>query len=77
MFVHACLPCTQVCTDTLACTYAALILVDDGLPIDAASMTKLIKEAHVEVESFWPGMFARALAGADVAALMCKIGAGE
>jgi large subunit ribosomal protein LP1 len=67
----------QVCTDTLACTYAALILVDDGLPVDAASMTKLIKEAHVEVESFWPGMFARALGGENVTELMCKIGSGE
>eukprot|EP00284_Hemiselmis_tepida_P008920 CAMPEP_0174924300 /NCGR_PEP_ID=MMETSP1355-20121228/7155_1 /TAXON_ID=464990 /ORGANISM="Hemiselmis tepida, Strain CCMP443" /LENGTH=115 /DNA_ID=CAMNT_0016170085 /DNA_START=47 /DNA_END=394 /DNA_ORIENTATION=+ len=64
----------EVDNETLACTYAALILHDDGLPINAESMTKLFKAANCEVETFWPGMFAKALAGADINALCMKLG---
>eukprot|EP00282_Hemiselmis_andersenii_P022221 CAMPEP_0172013784 /NCGR_PEP_ID=MMETSP1041-20130122/9577_1 /TAXON_ID=464988 /ORGANISM="Hemiselmis andersenii, Strain CCMP439" /LENGTH=166 /DNA_ID=CAMNT_0012668493 /DNA_START=36 /DNA_END=533 /DNA_ORIENTATION=+ len=64
----------EIDSETLACTYAALILHDDGLPIVAENMTKLIKAAGVEVESFWPGMFAKALADADINELCMKIG---
>jgi large subunit ribosomal protein LP1 len=64
----------QVDSETLACTYAALILHDEGLSIDAEGIDKLIKAAGVEVENFWPGMFAKALAGADISELCSKIG---
>eukprot|EP00285_Hemiselmis_virescens_P012596 CAMPEP_0173390826 /NCGR_PEP_ID=MMETSP1356-20130122/16300_1 /TAXON_ID=77927 ORGANISM="Hemiselmis virescens, Strain PCC157" /NCGR_SAMPLE_ID=MMETSP1356 /ASSEMBLY_ACC=CAM_ASM_000847 /LENGTH=111 /DNA_ID=CAMNT_0014348307 /DNA_START=17 /DNA_END=352 /DNA_ORIENTATION=- len=66
----------EIDEETLACTYAALILHDDGLPVDADNMLKLIKAAGVEVESFWPGMFAKALASANIGELCMKISSG-
>eukprot|EP00283_Hemiselmis_rufescens_P007410 CAMPEP_0173419194 /NCGR_PEP_ID=MMETSP1357-20121228/1127_1 /TAXON_ID=77926 /ORGANISM="Hemiselmis rufescens, Strain PCC563" /LENGTH=113 /DNA_ID=CAMNT_0014381799 /DNA_START=59 /DNA_END=400 /DNA_ORIENTATION=+ len=66
----------EIDSETLACTYAALILHDDGLPIEAENMTKLVKAAGVEVETFWPGMFAKALASADINELLMKIASG-
>merc|ERR1712227_865492 len=42
----------------LACTYAALILNDDGIDITADKLTAILKAAKVDVEPFWPGLFA-------------------
>merc|ERR1712037_230296 len=42
----------------LACTYAALILSDDGVDISGDKIASLLKDANVEVEPFWPGLFA-------------------
>lgn len=47
----------------LACTYAALILHDDGQDITADKITTLVKAAGVKVESYWPKMFAKAISG--------------
>eukprot|EP00281_Chroomonas_sp_CCMP1168_P020025 CAMPEP_0206235894 /NCGR_PEP_ID=MMETSP0047_2-20121206/13410_1 /ASSEMBLY_ACC=CAM_ASM_000192 /TAXON_ID=195065 /ORGANISM="Chroomonas mesostigmatica_cf, Strain CCMP1168" /LENGTH=117 /DNA_ID=CAMNT_0053660163 /DNA_START=42 /DNA_END=395 /DNA_ORIENTATION=- len=62
----------EISTDTLACTYACLLLHDEGLTIDAGSIMKVIKSAGLEVESFWPGMFAKALRTSDINDLMMK-----
>merc|ERR1711883_2725 len=59
-----------------ACTYAALILQDEGLEISADNLNKLIKAAGVSVEPFWPGLFAQALAGCNVGELITNIGSG-
>merc|ERR1712178_491626 len=59
-----------------ACTYAALILQDEGMEISADNLTKLIKAAGVSVEPFWPGLFASALQGCNVAELITNIGSG-
>lgn len=50
----------------LACVYAALILQDDDVAITGDKIATLLKAAHVEVEPFWPGLFAKALEGVDV-----------
>lgn len=50
----------------LACVYAALILQDDDVPITDEKLTTLLKAAHVDIEPFWPGLFAKALQGVDV-----------
>ncbi|VDK65687.1 unnamed protein product [Gongylonema pulchrum] len=50
----------------LACVYAALILQDDDVAITGDKISTLLKSAHVEVEPFWPGLFAKALEGVDV-----------
>mmetsp|Transcript_65861 Transcript_65861/g.166842 ORF Transcript_65861/g.166842 Transcript_65861/m.166842 type:complete len:101 (-) Transcript_65861:1-303(-) len=40
--------------DELLCTYAALILHDDGAEVTPQAMTNLIKAAGCIVESYWP-----------------------
>jgi len=57
-------------------TYAALILHDDGLPISAENITKLIKAANAEVQPYWPKLFAQLLQGKDVNALLMAVGGG-
>ncbi|XP_062520729.1 large ribosomal subunit protein P1-like [Corticium candelabrum] len=62
-------------TSELACVYSALILHDDGLPVTADKIQKLITAANVDVEPFWPGLFAKALENQDVGALISGAGA--
>lgn len=45
--------------DELLCTYAALVLHDDGAEITPAAMTNLIKAAGCSVEAYWPLLMAR------------------
>merc|ERR1712100_608713 len=62
--------------DELCCTYAALLLHDGDLEINAEKLSKVIKASGNSVESYWPGLFAKALAGQDVKALLCNVSAG-
>ena len=55
----------------LCCTYSALILHDEGLEITNSQMTKLIEASGNKVDSFWPSIFSKALAGRNVNDLMC------
>lgn len=59
-----------------ACVYSALILQDEGLEISADKMTALIDAAGLEVESIWPSIFAKALAGKDLESLLFNVGSG-
>ncbi|KAJ3273438.1 60S acidic ribosomal protein P1 [Terramyces sp. JEL0728] len=59
-----------------ACVYAALILQDEGLEITADKLSAIISASGVEVESIWPAIFAKALAGKDLGALLFNVGAG-
>merc|ERR1712002_29965 len=61
-------------TDELACTYSALILADDDVPITAEKLATLIKSAKVDVEPFWPTLFAKALAGINIRDLITNVG---
>jgi len=63
-------------TSELACTYAALILQDEGMDISADNLSTLVKAAGVSVEPFWPGLFEKALAGCNVNELISNIGSG-
>merc|ERR1712187_96024 len=56
--------------DELACTYAAMILYDDGLDVDAANMNALIKASGCTVEGYWPTLFAKLVNSVGVANLM-------
>ena len=60
----------------LACVYAALILVDDDIAITGEKISTILKAANVDVEPYWPGLFAKALEGIDVKSLISSIGSG-
>jgi hypothetical protein len=85
----------------LACTYAALILHDDGIPItvrlsflslpvrlmgrgmifapsesQADKIATVVKAANVNVESYWPGLFAKLLDTRSVDDLILSVGSG-
>merc|ERR1711869_27501 len=44
----------------LGCTYASLILHDDGQEVTEDKIKALLKAANVETEAYWPGLFCRA-----------------
>lgn len=60
----------------LACTYAALILADEGLDITADKINTLLSAAKVEVEPIWATLLAKALEGKDVKDMLSNVGAG-
>ncbi|ETO14185.1 acidic ribosomal protein P1 [Reticulomyxa filosa] len=41
----------------LACTYASLILHDDGVDISVENVNKLLDASGVKIEKFWPKLF--------------------
>ena len=62
--------------DELACVYAALLLQDDDVAVTAEKIQTVLKAANVDVEPYWPGLFAKALDGLDVKALLSNVGSG-
>eukprot|EP00090_Calanus_glacialis_P000850 TRINITY_DN105_c0_g1_i1.p2 TRINITY_DN105_c0_g1~~TRINITY_DN105_c0_g1_i1.p2 ORF type:complete len:112 (-),score=49.44 TRINITY_DN105_c0_g1_i1:80-415(-) len=60
----------------LACVYAALILADDDVAITPEKLATIIKAAGVEVEPYWPGLFAKALESCDLKTLITSVGSG-
>ena len=63
-------------TSELACTYASLILSDDGIPITADKIATLVKAAGVTVEPYWPGLFAKLLESKSIGDLVANVGSG-
>ena len=61
--------------DEFACTYAALILHDDGIEITAEKIKKLIEASGNKVESYWPALYAKALQGKKIGDLLSGGGA--
>jgi len=62
--------------DELACVYSALILLDDDVAITGEKINTILKAAKVEVEPYWPGLFAKSLEGVDVRGLITNVGSG-
>ncbi|EPY85055.1 ribosomal protein P1-like isoform 1 [Camelus ferus] len=54
----------------------ALNLHDDEVTVMEDKVNALIKAAAINVEPFWPGLFAKALANINMESLICNIGAG-
>ncbi|KAK1444417.1 hypothetical protein BgAZ_103230 [Babesia gibsoni] len=71
------LPMSQLSNDErdeLLCVYSSLILYDEGLEITAENITKLLKAVNVTVQPFRPMLFAKALAGKNIAELFAGVG---
>ncbi|KAK5646819.1 hypothetical protein RI129_005283 [Pyrocoelia pectoralis] len=66
----------MIANNELACVYASLILADDDVAITGEKIQTILKAAGVDVEPYWPGLFAKALEGINVKDLITKIGAG-
>ncbi|XP_054719805.1 60S acidic ribosomal protein P1-like [Uloborus diversus] len=62
--------------DELACIYSALILQDDEIAVTAEKLNTILKAAGVEVEPYWPTLFAKALEGVDLKQLITNVGSG-
>merc|ERR1712008_528428 len=60
----------------LACVYAALILADDDVAITPEKIATILKAAGVEVEPYWPGLFAKALESCDLKSLITSVRSG-
>ncbi|ELW62949.1 Malonyl-CoA decarboxylase, mitochondrial [Tupaia chinensis] len=50
----------------LACIYSAFILHEEEVTVTEDKTSALVKAAGVDVEPFWPGLFAKALASVDI-----------
>jgi len=60
--------------DELACTYSALILADDDVPITSEKITTILKAANVQFEPIWPTLFARSLSSLNIKDFITKVG---
>merc|ERR1712166_1721058 len=56
--------------DELVCTYAALMLHDGELEISEDKLKKVITASGNAVEGYWPGLFAKALKGKNIADML-------
>merc|ERR1712027_12623 len=65
---------TMADVNELACTYAALILTDDEVPITGEKIATILKAANVDVEPIWPTLFAKALSSVNVRDLITNVG---
>ena len=60
--------------DELCCSYAALMLHDDGVEITAEKLNKIIKASGNEVEPYWPMLFTKALKTCNIGEMLSNIG---
>ncbi|KAF2618786.1 hypothetical protein F2Q68_00042878 [Brassica cretica] len=60
----------------LACSYAVMILEDEGISITSDKIATLVKAAGVEIESYWPMLFANMAEKRNVTDLIMNVGAG-
>lgn len=60
----------------LACVYSALILQDNEISVSADRIKTILKAANVDVEPYWPGLFAKAIESIALKDLVSNVGAG-
>eukprot|EP00667_Euglena_gracilis_P032690 EG_transcript_50867 len=54
----------------LACTYASLILHDEGLEVTPDRISAMITAAGVQIESYYTSLFAKFLAGKNLGSML-------
>ncbi|CAN0839629.1 60S acidic ribosomal protein P1-1 [Linum grandiflorum] len=59
-----------------ACSYALMILHDEGIPVTADKVSALVKAANVNIESYWPSLFTKLAAKRNIDDLIMNVGAG-
>ena len=59
--------------DELCCSYAALMLHDEGLEITAERLNKIIKASGNSVQAYWPTLFAKALNTTKIGELLQNV----
>jgi len=64
-------------SNELACVYAALILHDDGLEVSSDNISSILKAAGIEVEAYWPTLFAKLCKGKDIGSMLSAAAATE
>ena len=60
----------------LACAYAALVLQDSGNELSSDNINKLLDASGNKVESYWPPLFAKAVASVNLVDLLSNVGGG-
>ncbi|KAJ0042499.1 hypothetical protein Pint_17919 [Pistacia integerrima] len=60
----------------IACSYACMILHDDGIAITADKIAQLVKASNLSVESYWPSLFAKLAEKRNIDDLIMNVGAG-
>jgi len=63
--------------DQLAVTYAALILHDEGLQVTSENIKKVLAAAKIEVEAYWPVVFANSLKRLNISDLLLSSSGGS
>ena len=63
-------PATEDQKAQLACTLATLILSDEKISITSEKIGSLLTAANVQVAPYWPGLFNKTFAGANVAEIV-------
>lgn len=63
-------------TEELACVYSSFILQDGQGSITPDNISTVLRAANVEVEPFWPGIFAKAVEKINLKDLITNVGAG-
>ncbi|XP_042489120.1 60S acidic ribosomal protein P1-like [Macadamia integrifolia] len=58
----------------IACTYAALLLHDDGIFVTAEKIATMVKAVNVAVESCWPSLFAKLVEKRNIEDLITNVG---
>ena len=59
--------------DELCCSYAALMLHDDGIELTAEKLEKVITASGNKVEPYWPMLFTKALKSANIEDMLTSV----
>ncbi|KAJ0034608.1 hypothetical protein Pint_24647 [Pistacia integerrima] len=66
----------KMSTGELACTYASLILHDDGIVITPEKIATVLKTANLNIESYWPSLFSKLCEKRSIEDLILNVGSG-